>query len=83
MDFAKILDAWIKNPLVIYIILPVALGYYAYESETNNKELLERVGVLQATASGLEATIEGLHIEQGKMHEILKLNVELAEARCE
>jgi len=69
MDFAKIIDIVVKQPWAIFVVLSGVYGYLYYEQNQDMQVLLSEVG--------------GLRVEQTKMHEIIKLKVELAEERCE
>ena len=68
MNLEKLIDLLIKNPLSVFIILSVGFGYLYYDQNQTLQSHLEELG--------------GLRVEQVKMNDIIKLQVQLAEARC-
>ena len=65
---ANILKLLIKNPMSIFVILTLVYGYLYYEQNQRLQQMLLEVG--------------GLRVEAAKMHNLIKLSVDLAEAKC-
>ena len=68
MSFDKILEILVKNPMSVFIVLSCVFGWLYYEQNVKLQSMLTEVG--------------GLRAEQKKMHEIIKLKVEIAESKC-
>ena len=68
IDTNNVFNTLVKNPMSVFIILSAIFGYLYYEQNQRLQAMLTEVGMLRA--------------ELSKMHEIIKLKVELAESKC-
>lgn len=68
MDIKGIIELISNKPWVIFIVLSLGFGYAYWDQSSNMQKLQREIG--------------GLHAEMQKMHEIIKLKVELAQKEC-